>query len=94
MGVIPIFLPMPSTELSIIIHAKVVVDRVNRKPYQLGRQAITTALIIVIPRSKAAVLDRQPLYAVPTPSAAQIGILELPPDTSSIMQLLVENIFN
>ena len=41
-------------------------------------RAITVVPFTVMVGSKAVILDRQSLYAVPTPSTAQIGILVLP----------------
>ena len=64
---------------SVTIHVKVAIDRANRKPYQLGRQAIKIVPFNVIVRSKAVILGRQSLYAVPALSTAQVGILVLPP---------------
>ena len=60
-------------------HANMAVDRVNRKPYQLVRQSIQIVPFAVIVWSKAVILGRQPVYTVPAPSTAQIGVLVLPP---------------
>ena len=55
-----------------------VVDRANREAYELGRQAITIVPFTVMARLKAMILGRQPLYTVPAPSTAQVGI-SVPP---------------
>ena len=48
------------------------VDRANRETYQLGRQAIIS--FTVLSRLKNIILGRQPLYTVPAPSTAQVGL--------------------
>ena len=45
---------------------KLVVDRANQKVYQLGRQETTIVPFAVIARSKAVILDRQPVYILHT----------------------------
>ena len=44
---------------SVTVHVKVAVDRANRKPYQLGRQAITIVPFNVIALSKAEILGQK-----------------------------------
>ena len=55
---------------SITIHKKVYVDRANRKPCQLGRQAITIVPFTDMAGSKVVILRRHPIYAVPGPPTA------------------------
>ena len=58
---------------------KKAVDRANREQYQLGRKAITKVPFTVMARLKDIILGRQPLYTVPAPSTAEVGILVLHP---------------
>ena len=78
-GVIPNSQPVLSTEPINYHTCKIVIDRAYRQSYQLGRQATTIVQFTVIARSKSVILGRLPLYAVPAPSTAQVGILVLAP---------------
>ena len=55
------------------------VDRANREPYQLVRQAKTILPFTVMARLKDIILGRQQLYTAPASSTAQVGILVPPP---------------
>ena len=55
------------------------VDRANREPYQLVRQAKTKLPFTVMARLKDIILDLQPLYTASAPSTAQAGIMVPPP---------------
>ena len=68
------------------------VDRANREPYQLGRQAVTIFSFTVMSRLKNIILGRQPLYTVPAPSTAQVGILVPPHDEQTDFCIYLANI--